>query len=362
MLTNRPVRSTTPRGLMLGLILGLTLTLSAGGPARGQILMDPYNGLGLYQSQYLPYIYATEPQSGSFFPNQGRLAERPALSANQFRRELADIEDSDDLGDLGSRREFGSSRTSGPGVPYYRAHHQYDQRYQREYRPNAKADASFYEEQDRQNDQYFRAQQEKDPKKRAKLLRQFSLERLQSSRQLSGGRTQAAKSRFDAKSTDRFEPLDDSEESDARPAARTVPRPRPSIRDEDVDDAPLDSSRRPGDRTRPAANSSRTSREPTVRDRLTSPFPSSVVPRPGVRDRETDRLGSPRLPGGLPESLGRPRSSTTAPRATPRAPGTATPSRSTSRTIDDILERSRRAREGSPPARPDRAAPANTDD
>jgi hypothetical protein len=349
------VRSSTPRpsplGLALGLTLGLAMTLVPGRGARAQILMDPYNGVGMYQRQYLPYLYPSTPEPGDFFPGSGRLMERGTQTANQFRRELADIEESDlgDAGDLGAgsafRREVGPGRSAGPGVPYYRAHRQFDQKYRRDYRPNAKVDAGFYEEQERQNDQYFRAQQEKDPKKRAKMLRQFSLERMQASRQLSTGRTQAGRPRPDAKAGDRFDPLEDpdaTEEMPARLGTGAVPRPRPSIRDEGLLDGPTDRSRPLSDGLRGRNSSGLMGREPTARDRALSPIPSPLSPRAGSH-----------LPNGLPDTLVRSRASTTTPGLTPRSSVTP-PARTTPRgSIDDILERARRAREASPPARPD---------
>ena len=369
MSANRPVRSSTPRASSLGLALGLTLsfvlTSGSGRPARAQILMDPYNGVGLYQRQYMPYIYPMTPEPGSFFPNQGRLQERGTESPNQFRRDLADMEESDlgepGYGSFNPRREGVSSRSSGPGVPYYRAYRQYDQRFQREYRPNYEADAGYLRDRDKQNEQYFRALREEDPKMRAKLLRQFSMERLQSSRQLSSGRTQAGKPRFDARATDSLEPLDDTEEPDllpARPGARSIPRPRPSIRPEETPEAPLDRNRPLGERMRAPARGSPLGR---------SPF----EPRPGALDDRgaaTSRLPSsplhtPRLPGGLPDSLGGPRSSSTTPRLTPRSSRTTPPrSSSSSRGIDDILQRARRARETAPATRAEPALPGRSED
>lgn len=369
MSANRPVRSSTPRASSLGLALGLTLscalTFGSSRAARAQILMDPYNGVGMYQRQYLPYLYATEPSAGSFFPNQGRLEERSSQSPNQFRRELADTEESD-LGEPGSgsftpRREGGSSRLSGPGVPYYRAYRKYDQKFQREYRPNYEADAGYYRDRDKQNEQYFRALREEDPKMRAKLLRQFSMERLQSSRQLSGGRAQAGKSRFDARATDRFDATEDSEEPDllpARPGARATPRPRPSIVPEETPEGPLDRSRPLSERLRSSSNGA-------LRNGDLAPLSSGLGPRTGAlggtRASESrlpsDSLRAPRLPGGLPESLGRPRSSTTSPRS-----GVTTPPRSSSRSIEDILERARRARVSAPATRAEPASPGTPED
>ncbi len=67
-----------------------------------------------------------------------------------------------------------SSVRSRPGVPYYRAFRQYDKDYQRVYTPNANADTKFAERLKQRGVDYNRAIEERDPTKRAALLRQLN--------------------------------------------------------------------------------------------------------------------------------------------------------------------------------------------
>jgi hypothetical protein len=147
----------------------------------GQLTPDPYNIVGEYNGQYAPFMYAIEPAPGGMFPNQARLQERAGYrSANRFQNYVESLDGSlpeSDLPNLGRR--------SGAGTPYYRANRQYDRDFGRIYQPNEVADKSFYTDQDSRNSRYFEAMRERDPRKRAQLLREYNMENLRSARSLS---------------------------------------------------------------------------------------------------------------------------------------------------------------------------------
>jgi hypothetical protein len=195
---------------------------------------DPYNIVGEYNRQYEPYMYATVPTMPGTLPNQERLDPRSGLSgANRFQSYLENDDESDDF------RRTGSSRLSGPGVPYYRANRQFDKEFQRNYRPNDVADRSYYTSQQQRNDMYFQALREPDPRKRAQLFREYNTEAMKASRSLSTARNSLEKDRDLTR--DRFStgvaPYEDEvprSPSSTRPAAprltpagRTPPRSAP---------------------------------------------------------------------------------------------------------------------------------------
>jgi hypothetical protein len=147
----------------------------------GQLTPDPYNIVGEYNGQYAPFMYAMEPAPGGMFPNQARLQERAGYRyANRFQGYVDSLDGSlpeADLSNLGRR--------GGAGTPYYRANRQYDRDFGRIYQPNELADKSFYTDQDSRNSRYFEAMKERDPRKRAQLLREYNMENLRSARGLS---------------------------------------------------------------------------------------------------------------------------------------------------------------------------------
>jgi hypothetical protein len=177
--------------LALALAFVLVATNGSRGLAQGHT-PDPYNIVGEYNSQYEPYMYATEPTPDGVFPNQARLMPRAgSFSANRFDNYVNSID--------GAEPEAESSagmRRSGIGTPYYRAYRRFDQDFKRVYRPNENADSSYYEAQRRRDDLYLDAMREKrDPRKRSQMLREYNLENLRAARGLSTARNAQGRDR-----------------------------------------------------------------------------------------------------------------------------------------------------------------------
>jgi len=182
-------------------VLGLSLAFALGQSreARAQHTPDPYNIVGEYNRQYEPYLYATQPSAGDMVSNEDRVGLNSGLrNANQFR----DLADDPSEGALGDRANSGRS-TGGIGVPYYRAYRQYDEQLNRVYQPNKETDQLFRDSQRRRDESFFQTQRdlrkEKDPKKRAQLLRENTLESLRSARDVSTGRKLIDRERSNAR-------------------------------------------------------------------------------------------------------------------------------------------------------------------
>jgi hypothetical protein len=168
-------------GLALLMAFGLALS------ARAQHTPDPYNIVGEYNLGYENSIYATYPNGIGFTPNQGILQSRSATSrANQFQ---SYVEELDGVGsDMNS---FGPASRGGI-QPYYRAHRQFDEAFNRVYAPNGAADRTFYADQDARTKKYLEYLKESDPKKRAQLYREYNQQSLRSARDFGSGSTRAA--------------------------------------------------------------------------------------------------------------------------------------------------------------------------
>jgi hypothetical protein len=180
MLTRRPLGSAAV--LALALAAGVWLAAS---PVYGQLTPDPYNIVGEFNSQYEPFMFAREPNADSMIPNQSRFRSRAGFrGANRFQSYLNDTDSLDGESDPGA-----NYRRSGAGTRYFDAFRRYDDGFGRVYRPNEKADQSFYSDLDERNQKYFEARKEKDPRKRAQLLREYNLEKLRASRSLSSSRS-----------------------------------------------------------------------------------------------------------------------------------------------------------------------------
>lgn len=153
--------------------LACVAVLFAAAPAMGQSQSaNPY-----YQNGLEAYAFPSVPNNLAL-PNQARFSNQATAGGtrynrfSQFRDELNAIESSID-----------SAGTSDPlrrrpsmGVPYYQTFRQYDNAMGRTFSPGAEADARFYQKQQDRNSRYFEAMKERDPVKRAKLLREIEKE------------------------------------------------------------------------------------------------------------------------------------------------------------------------------------------
>ena len=173
-------------------VLGLAMLIAAGVavPARAQHTPDPYNIVGEGNLGYQDYMYSTYPNGAGFTPNQGALQGRTGLrQANQFQSYLNEL---DGIGS-GSDSLYGSGRSRGGfGEPYYRAHHQYDEAFNRIYTPNEAADRTYYKDQQARTDKYLEYLRESDLKKRTQLYREYNRQSLQSARDYGAGSSRAS--------------------------------------------------------------------------------------------------------------------------------------------------------------------------
>jgi hypothetical protein len=203
--------------------LGLLL-LTAGAPAvRAQGFgPDPFLP---YNSQYVPYTYPTGPATPDA-GGSGPLFQQGIRGANQFQTYLDEV--------------FGMGRAAteryGIGLPYYRSAVSPDFRQDRDYRPNRESAASFEETQQRLTARYLAYFEEKDPKKRAQLLREFQALRRQTSRVLSTRRESASQfvesaRRLESKDEVRTKPSDTDMDDESRPGRSTPAPPPPALRD-----------------------------------------------------------------------------------------------------------------------------------
>jgi hypothetical protein len=154
------------------LAIGLALLAAAGlaRKAQAQHTPDPYNIVGEYNVGYEPYMYAAYPNAAGFTPSQGILQGRVS-PANQFQSYLDRM-----MGFGGSSEEalFGATRRGGTYArPYYQAHRQFDEAFDRVYIPNAGRDEKFRAEQEERTKRYLEYLKEADPKKRAQLFRAY---------------------------------------------------------------------------------------------------------------------------------------------------------------------------------------------
>ncbi len=161
---------TSIRGNWVGSMLSslaVGVVLAGPIPVRAQGFgPDPFRP---YNSQYDAYTYPLG-QNGADAAMQ-RMGNR---NANQFQDFLNDLQ--------------GPTRGAA-GTPYFRSavDPSFSQKFRddREYRPNRKADPSFEETQQQLSEKYFAFFEEKDPKKRARLVRDYTLARRPATRALS---------------------------------------------------------------------------------------------------------------------------------------------------------------------------------
>jgi hypothetical protein len=135
--------------------------------------IDPFRP---FNSQYDAYRYPIGPAT----PEGGQSAPM-ALSgvrgANQYQNYLNELQGAGGAG----------VEHNGIGMPYFRSavDPRFDRDGSREYRPNRKTDETFERTQALITEKYFAYFTEKDPKKRAELLRNFNRARSQVTRALS---------------------------------------------------------------------------------------------------------------------------------------------------------------------------------
>jgi hypothetical protein len=159
------------RSFLMG--LGILAAPLGASTVLAQAPIDPFRP---FNSQYDPYrtpIGPASPDGGQSAP----MALSGVRGANQFQDYLTELQ--------GAGRD--GSQRSGIGVPYYRSaiDPRFDKNGDREYRPNRRADATFEQKQALITEKYFAYFTEKDPKKRAELLRNFNRARSQVTRALS---------------------------------------------------------------------------------------------------------------------------------------------------------------------------------
>ena len=168
--------------------------------AQGGYGVDPFRP---YNSQYDQYTYPMA--SPDMVPSAGGMPRMGNRGANQYQGYLDEL--------------AGAERTSeryGIGVPYYRSSIDptFDPKGNREYRPNFKADRTYEQTQDLITRKYLAYFAEKDPKKRAELLKDYNRIRSNVSRAISTRREDPARA-LEAATADEF-----GERRSAAPARR----------------------------------------------------------------------------------------------------------------------------------------------
>jgi hypothetical protein len=163
------------------------LSLTVG--AQAQHTPDPYNIVGEYNLGYEDNIYASYPNGAGLNPNQALLQGRVGAGrANTFQSYLDSLD-----GGSGDSLFGGSSRNrGGAGVPYYRAHKEFDDAFDRIYTPNAISDETFRADQEKRTKLYVEYLKEPDPKKRAQLYRAYLQQSRQTARDSGAGSARAA--------------------------------------------------------------------------------------------------------------------------------------------------------------------------
>jgi hypothetical protein len=133
---------------------------------------DPFRP---YNNQYDAFTYPLGP-SGSEAAQAAAMMRSGLRGANQFQNYLSEMQG---LGRAGSERY-------GQGLPYYRSvvDPRFEERLGREYRPNGDAAGTFEQTQQKLTSKYLAYFAERDPKKRAQLLRDYQTARRQTSRAL----------------------------------------------------------------------------------------------------------------------------------------------------------------------------------
>jgi hypothetical protein len=124
---------------------------------------DPFRP---YNRQYDPYTYPLGPATPEAGQSGAAASRSGVRGANQFQNYMEELQ--------GATRQ--GTEKYGIGMPYYRSSvdSSYDPNGTREYRPNHKADRSYDQTQDLVTRKYLAYFTERDPKKRAALLKDYN--------------------------------------------------------------------------------------------------------------------------------------------------------------------------------------------
>ena len=287
---------------VLGAILAVAPAVSTTVRAQPGFGPDPF---WPYNKQYTPYTTPMGPASPDAGQGAAGVGRQGYSGANQFQQYL------DELSSPGRN----VSDRSGVGMPYYRGSVEPSFYPDREYRPNAQANERFEETQRKVMEKYFKYFSERDPRRRAELLREYQRARRDSSRSMSP-RAQSPSRVLDAAS--RARPESGSSRASGRPRDDTsgsafLPREpgttSPSETSATRSGTAAGSARGQGRTLRPAPPVPSVTPSPGSRSRSS---PSSVLNRARSMDdrngrtsgstsatprsRRTDRSASPAVP------------------------------------------------------------------
>jgi hypothetical protein len=272
-------RNPNPR--LPGFALGLAVLLGAGRPATAQHqTADPYDPYG---AAYAPFV------TNAPFPLTAAPYARNLAPGGSAANQLDSYYSSIGLGfDTGAG--LGPSFTPGRTRPYTQAYRRLDEDLNRVYRPNARIDADFSRDQQARQRAYFQreaawrayyqALNEKDPKKRAEMLRRVGQMNRQITSELNAPRRAPAATASNANRPS-MSPL---------PGAYATPRAA----------APA-ASPRPNSATTPARSPSAAATVPGLR----RPPTSTEILERSLRSRQPRtplRTGSPLAPRPAPDA------------------------------------------------------------
>ncbi len=249
--------------LLLGSCFSLTMSFDAVVLAQGGGLgPDPYRP---YNSQYDAFVYPVAPGNGDVVPSEAALSRAGLSRGNQFQDYL---------------RRNGSGYANSTA----RNRRQMDPKTLRDsqYQPNRNVDeeSGFYEKQDFVSQAYFSYLREKDPKKRAELLREYQQARRKPAREFAASKTRRQRQAGEGGGEDNdAAPARRSEASRARSSRSNVP-PSPRLKPSEGSGRSRSSAVPPPPPRGGAASDSKPSSSAT---------PSDVLEESLKRDREMKR-------------------------------------------------------------------------
>jgi len=269
------------RFLITALSLGAAVTGTTTVWAQG-FGPDPFRP---YNSQYDPYVYPMGP-AGPAAGQGGAMNGSGIRSANQYQNFLNELQGP----------SYSNGERYGIGQPYYRStvDQSYIKHYRPDYQPKVKTEKSFEDTQRLINEKYFAYLEEKDPKKRARLLKDYHQARTLATRALSTRRENPARimesaTRLESEpeSTTTRRTTDRASSSPLTPRSGLPTSPR-------IRSGYLDSSRGSGSRSLPPApalpfgSSTRTGTQRT---------PTDVLNRARSLDKPVDGQSKPAAKG-----------------------------------------------------------------